>query len=1152
MKHFNDTIHLSASDLSNHISCSHLTQLNLLEANGKIKVPVYDDPSLELLQQRGQEFEAEIIESYRHKGLTVVELDGSDYKNALSLTKQAMADGADVIYQARLQNGRWNGWADFLLKVNKPGKLGGWSYEVMDTKLAKETRAGTILQLCLYTQMISGIQGVLPEFMYVKNPETEICFRVDDFMAYFRLIQKRLEESIRIENKNSYPEPTSHCDICKWWTNCNQQRRADDHLSFIAGMGASQIKEVNGWKVNTLQEMAKLPLPLPYKPITGSVETYTRLREQARLQLQARITGKPAYEMLELRKELGLYMLPEPSEGDIFLDFEGDPFVGSSGREYLLGYVYNDTYYGGWAFTDAEEKKIFEDFVDHVVELKKQYPGMRIYHFAPYEIAALKRLMCKYATREEEVDNMLRAEMFVDLHTVAKQSIRAGVESYSLKELEKFHRFTRIRDLKLVGKHKNDFELFLEAGTPDLAPKESKQIVEDYNKEDCLSTLSLRNWMEELRQKTIDAGFEIPRPEIKDGVASENITAQRERIRPIYDKLMLGLPIEKSARNNEQQARWLLAQMLDWYRREEKSYWWEFYRFKQLTDEDMLDEKAGIGYLSFTGNRTPVQRSVIDRYRFPMQETEIKVGDRLKSESGQDIGTVESIDTSGLTIDIRKGPSRMDIHPSSIFFHELIPQKVKEEGVIRFANNVGELENVGSVESPEVSGQVVKGEVKLGESKSLPKVGHIEKRAYQCSIDLLMRSAPRISAPYMINTDAQITAVNWLDVLDHSVLPIQGPPGAGKSHTAAEMILSQIVKGKKVGITALSHKVITGLLEKIVNTAKARKQRLTIVQKIGNDDVGDKGDLWTQTNDNNEVLETLQGTGAVIAAGTPFMWSAPDFFETVDFMFVDEAGQLSLIDTVALSHAAANLVLLGDPQQLKQPQKGTHPEGTEVSALEHILQQDKTILPNKGIFLEETWRLHPAVCNFTSELFYEGRLHPRPGLEKQGIIGHTKFSGAGLFYEPVEHFGNKNSSDEEVERILTIIAELTGGEGYWVDSHGKKQKLTLHHILIIAPYNAQVAALSVVLPNARIGTVDKFQGQEAPVVIFSMSTSTPEDAPRGMEFLYSLNRLNVAVSRAKSTFIMVASPRLFEMDCRSPAQMRLANAFCRFIEMAKG
>jgi uncharacterized protein len=258
---------------------------------------------------------------------------------------------------------------------------------------------------------------------------------------------------------------------------------------------------------------------------------------------------------------------------------------------------------------------------------------------------------------------------------------------------------------------------------------------------------------------------------------------------------------------------------------------------------------------------------------------------------------------------------------------------------------------------------------------------------------------------------------------------------------------------------------------------------------------------------------------------------------------------MSLSQVLAASRAAQNLIMLGDPQQLEQPQKGSHPEGSDIAALSYLLEGHPTMPEGKGLFLGVTRRLHPAICRFTSEIFYEGRLTSLPGLERQVISGDTPFDGAGLFYMPVEHRGNQNKSPEEIDVIVSIVEKLLA-KGKWTNEERETRSLQKEDILIVAPFNAQVSALREKLPGIEIGTVDKFQGQEAPVVIYSMTCSTPEDAPRGMGFLYSPNRLNVATSRAKSICILVASPRLMEPHCRTIDQMRWANALCRYKELA--
>jgi uncharacterized protein len=415
---------------------------------------------------------------------------------------------------------------------------------------------------------------------------------------------------------------------------------------------------------------------------------------------------------------------------------------------------------------------------------------------------------------------------------------------------------------------------------------------------------------------------------------------------------------------------------------------------------------------------------------------------------------------------------------------------------------------------------------------------------------LLLRKPPSPGAEPPSGDELLAAAVEWVKVLDRSVLPIQGPPGAGKTYTGARMVTALVREGKNVGIVALSHKVIRNLLDEVVKAAEPERAPIRCLQKVTTP--SENPNLAIAETKKNEDVDAALATGAAnVAAGTAWLWSRPELFEAVDVLFVDEAGQLSLVDVLAVSQAAKSVVLLGDPQQLRQPVQGSHPEGTEASALEHILGEHKTIPPESGLFLDQTWRLHPDICAFNSELFYEGRLKSRPNLERQAVEGQTPFAGSGLWFVPVRHEGNQASSPEEADRVAQLVQDLISGNIHWRDSKNYQHVLSLNDILIIAPYNAQVAELMTRMPGAHIGTVDKFQGQEAPVVICSMATSSPEDAPRGMEFLYSLNRLNVAVSRARAASILVANPDLFEPDCRSPEQMRLANAFCRYTEMAQ-
>jgi superfamily I DNA and/or RNA helicase len=363
------------------------------------------------------------------------------------------------------------------------------------------------------------------------------------------------------------------------------------------------------------------------------------------------------------------------------------------------------------------------------------------------------------------------------------------------------------------------------------------------------------------------------------------------------------------------------------------------------------------------------------------------------------------------------------------------------------------------------------------------------------------------------------------------------------------MIIDLVAAGKRVGITAVSHKVIRNLLKGVVEAATEEKRSVRCLQRVKEKSVIPDPGIDEETDSKKGIAKILSGAYDVVG-GTAWVWAKQDLFEAVDVLFVDEAGQMSLANVLACAQAAKNIVLLGDPQQLEQPQKASHPEGSEVSALAYLLQEHETMPEDRGLFLGETWRLHPAICRFTSELFYEGKLTSLPGLDAQVLAGPTPFAGAGLFYVPVIHQGNQNDCPEEADKIVEIVHGLVGPGVTWSNRKGEVRQLALEDILVVAPYNAQVAAIAQRLPGARVGTVDKFQGQEAPVVIYSTTTSDPEDAPHGMEFLFSRNRLNVATSRAKCVCILVGNPRLFEPECRSPHQMRLANSFCRYLEVA--
>ena len=1124
MQKVDGQLRLSASDLVGHLDCRHLSSLDAAVARGSMPRPKIWDPVLDALLQRGLDHERRYVEHLAQPGITVAVIEGGGLSAPLAgRTVAAMRAGTDVIVQAALLQGVWGGRADVLRRVEVPSALGAWSYEVIDTKLARETKGATVLQLSLYSDLLAAAQGRTPEHMYVVTPGSDFepeAYRTAEFGAYYRQVKHSLERFLAEESsQQTYPEPNEHCGLCAWRVPCDQRRRADDHLSLVAGITKIQMNELREHRVSTLGGLAELPLPLAWKPDRGSIASYERIREQARIQKQGRDQLKNLYETLPVEPGLGLARLPTPSAGDVFFDLEGDPFVEDGGLEYLFGYAFGESieYRGDWAVSREDEKRVFESFVDFVMARWKEYPDFHIFHYAPYEPSALKRLMGRYATREEQIDQMLRGGLFVDLYQVVRHAIRASVESYSIKELERFFGFVRPTKLEEASRALAAIQTALEFGDSEAVTAELKETVSGYNRDDCVSAKGLRDWLEQLRAKLLADGAAIPRPGPADLEISEELSDWQQRVEQLVSRLTAEVPIDVRERSAEQQARWILAHTLDWHRREEKTLWWEYFRLSALSSEDLFDERAALSGLTFEGVAGGTARAPVHRYRFPAQETELRGGEDLRRTGGEKLGKVEAISLDERVVEIKKRGDSANLHPDGIFAHNIISTDVLAESLMRLGEWVAD----HGIE------------------------GRGEYAAARC---LLLRALPNINGePLNVAGESILAgAMRIARQLADGVLPIQGPPGTGKTHVGARMIACLVNAGKKVGITANSHTVIRRLLDEVVKAGAELGVPIRCIQKT---DKGEATDAITCAKSNDEVFNGLHSSYQV-AAGTAWLWARPDAHQSVDVLFVDEAAQMSLANVLAVSQAGPGLVLLGDPRQLDQPTQGTHPEGTGISALDYILDGELTISAERGLFLAETWRLHPAICAFTSEVFYESRLQPIPGLELQEIRSKGRFEGSGLRYQPVVHRGNQNSSPEEAKVISQIVTEILQSSTTWVNREGEERPVRLDDILIIAPYNAQVFDLKERIPGARIGTVDKFQGQEAPIVIYSMTTSTHADAPRGMDFLYSLNRLNVATSRAKCLCILVCSPELFQAECKTPEHMRMANAFCRYLEMA--
>jgi predicted RecB family nuclease len=1136
------TLIVSATDLVGYLACDHLATLELGRVEGLWDKPIRkDDPTIALIQEKGDLHEADYLASLRESGLSVVEIATGDLRTpeqlrgAQALTLDAMRGGADVIFQATFFDGRWRGHADFLFKrPDRPSPLlGDWSYDIADTKLARSVKGGAILQMCVYADLLEGLQGIAPEWLYViTGDRVRHKHRTDDFSAYFRYVRARFDarisDGLAGGPAGTYPNPVDHCRVCTWYPMCIDRRRADDHLSIVAGMRRLDTERLTAAGVPTLASLAVLD---PERTIEGVARPQlTRVREQARLQLQKRVTGEYAFELIPpdpADTGRGLSALPEPSRWDLFFDIEADPWATEVGLEYLLGIVEEvdgePHYIDIWATSQEEEKAAFERFIRLVIDRLDAHPEMHVYHYGGYESGAIKRLMQRHGTCADEVDRLLRGDVLVDLLNVVRQGVRASLESYSLKQIEKFYMPAREGPVTEAGFSVVAFETWL---------KEGDQTILDgiaaYNRDDCVSTWLLRGWLEERRSEAVERwpelGWERPVGAVQapSAALTEWLQAVEQRVAGLTDDLA---PDDHSP---GAEGRRLLADLLDWHRREEKSQWWRYFELKDdLTIEQLIGERDALAGLVFADEFPGEGVMLHRRYRFQPQDHNFDPGDEAYATgTGQLAGRIVSIDDVAGIIELKRSRNADWPHAAALMGGAPLSSTPQKLAMVRVAD---------AVIADGVDGD----------------------GAYRAIRDMLLRLAPRRSVGWGASLvepgeDVLDAARRLALELTTGTLPIQGPPGTGKTYAGARMILDLVQAGKRVGVTAQSHKTISNILEAVVEAATEERVAVRIVQKADSD-VGHIEGV-TRVGGNADVAAALLAGTVDVVAGTGWLFAREEFDGAFDVLFVDEASQMSLANAVALGTCARSIVLIGDPNQLPMVTQGVQPGGAAASSLEHLVGEADTMPPERGLFLETSRRMHPAVNAFISPAFYGGLLATHPDTALRVVDGDDPvLSGSGLRWLPTPHAGNGPRSREEAEVVATAVATLVGMT--WRDVDGRHRPITVDDVIVVAPYNAQVAEIQAALERrigrrGNVGTVDKFQGREGVVAIYSMASSSREDAPRDMTFLYSRNRLNVAISRAQSLALLVASPTLLEAGCRTPEQMRMVDAMCRFVEVA--
>ena len=1135
----------SGSDLNRFLECRMLTALDL-SVVGDRRREEEPDPQSELLARKGFEHERRYRAALEQteRVLAIPEIGTPSipaYQLAEEQTSAAMREHLPTIYQGAFFDGTWFGRADFLRRVTHASTGSSPSYEVEDTKLALSEKPYFIIQLCFYSEQVERTFGVAPEFMHViLGSEERRSFRVDEYSAYYRKLKASflneiaaLQAGALAERLDEVALPVSHCTLCHWKEHCATRREERDHLSLVARMRSDSIRRFAAAEppIVTMHQLAQAPDNAI--PPGISRESFATLRRQARLQVEQRESGVPRYELLPPEQLRGFGLLPRPNLGDIFFDMEGDPlYAPGRGLEYLFGLYLSEEqrFIPFWGTDPQAERGAFEACIDFMMERRRAYPELHIYHYAPYEKNAFRKLSIRHATREAEVDELLRSEALVDLYTVARQGVCVGQPSYSIKKLELYYGFERSAELR----RGDDSVVMFEQWLADQKNRAILETIERYNEEDCRSTFELREWLLALRDEAQQSfGCEIAwRPQREPVTMEEERAAALAEFNELQQALLADAPTigsaeELDAVEESDRLRWIVAQLLSYHRREDKPTWWKLFDIAEMTGAEQIEHPECLGGLQLLDTKEPAlqgrERNRTYSYRFPEQEYSA-TNRMLDPVTMKAAGQIIALDEHERCIQIRRS------------------------GDIEAARTLTAMIPAPPIETRSQRASLVR------IAEALRQGLHGSKA--RSAIDLLLRR-PRIRGiaesgtiqPEIPNAEHILPI---LRALDESYLFIQGPPGSGKSTVASTTIVALLAEGKRIGVMSTTHKAIQHLLHKVEAEAKKRGVPFRGLYKLGAEEPFQSqfsDPFVTTTTKNNAFIEG----SCDLAAGTSWLFSRDDFGVDLDYLFIDEAGQIALANAVAVAPAAKNLVLFGDPLQLAQVSQGIHPAGLGRSVLAYLLGDNATVPPDRGIFLDTSYRMHPEICSFISAHVYAGRLRAAPTTAGSRVES-TGLRGAGLRALSLAHDGNARESVEEAEAILAAIKPLLKGRVRV--GNGRERAIGKGDILVVTPYNAQRLLLDGLLeeaglPEIRVGTVDKFQGQEAPIVFYTMATSSIEYAPRGIDFLFEKNRFNVAISRAQCMSVLVASPRLLELRCSTVEQMAMVNLLCRFVEMAE-
>ena len=1129
MKIIKNKFLISPGDLNNFVACK-FTIKNEIKFHNKEISKSEEKVNDKLWKKMGIEHEKKYFQILKNKYKKSISIKSDlDEKNKFDETIRAMEKGYELIYHAYLVDGELRGEADFLIKCSTPSKFGDYSYEVYDTKITRNLRPRHLTQITAYSDMVGKIQKVLPDKMYlIDGSDEEHSFKTIEYIDLFNHGKKEFLKFLSNVNKEKiYPEKCSYCNLCDWRDVCDKIWEDDNYVNLVAGSNKSQIEKLKKNKVKTVEQLAKTKLLATDLKI--NTESFDKIKSQAQLQEEKRKTGEDKIIFLDPDFGKGFYKLPKPDDGDVFFDIEGFPRMDRP-FEYLHGLYYKEKgklkFKDLWAkkFDRESEKNIFIELINFFEKHFEKHPNAHIYHYAPYEKRAIRELAAAYSAEFPKGDivndNLLRKEKYVDLFNIVKQCIRTSEKDMSLKSIEKFYNFERKADIVKADDSVIKYDNWI--ATKD--EKNKKDII-NYNEEDCISTYYLREFLVKNKPENIN-WFLKPEPIKKEDQETHKYRRKtpnklsREEV-----ELDLNNRLEKKKNKSNENFVENLKNFIGFHWKSNKPEFWEVFDRAEKTHLELEDDTECIANCVLIDDKPQTtDDGFIYSYRFNDQNYKLKEGKAaFDAHQIKGVGTIYSIeekfpDKNIVKIFVSKKRKNVEM-PSLLTLGNNTPPQVHQhdQALNKFLNDY--IDNDG--------------------------------KNYKSIMDMLERNTPDIKGvkrgSNLIDEQKDLISQSSEIVqnLNNSYLSIQGPPGTGKTYSSASIIIELMKAGKKVGVTSNSHEAIKTLLIAIEQQAEKQNFKFSGMRKARSSDKYD----WKFIKDIT-TGKPLNFDDYLLYAGTSWFFVDPRMNKTLDYLFIDEAGQVTLGTTIANATAAKNLVLIGDQMQLSQPMRAKHEGYAKLSSLDFVLENNDTIPPDTGIFLNITRRLNKKICNYISTSFYDSRLSSDPITETRSVnLKLDPIKDEGLFYVPIEHSGCSQRSDEEADLIEKTYNRIIKKEF----KVGKKLgKISSKDIMVVAPYNAQANNIRERLKkkndDVRVGTIDLFQGQEAKVVLISMTTSDVESLPRHKDFFFSRNRLNVAISRAECVAIIIFNENLLLASASSIKEMKLMNSFCKLLK----